>query len=266
VKSSRIESLNLAREGIAPNRELYGLYVTLLNKPGVIQNLLKKLTKNRVRLVCINTPSMEFTRPHMTVFLVGDFTKAYVGIDDFIQKLRQDRTIVSIERASEITKGVIIDTKHFPLTIHDMRVIMMGEIVLRPLVTTIRDKMKFLVDVVLWHTGYAIGIELTKLFKDTYGISKPCDYFAVLAARTIELGWGYVEEVKLNQIARTVKFSIQDLWECSFSKPSEKPQSHIYRGILAGMASVVFKTDMIAEEKMCIAKGDNKCLFIVRPK
>jgi len=266
MKNNRIGSLNLAREGIAPNRELYGLYVTLLNKPGVIQNLLKKLTDNRIGLVCINIPSMEFTRPHMTLFLVGDFTQAYVGIDEFIQELGQDKAITSIERATEITKGVIIDTIHFPLTIHDMRVVMMGEIVLKPLVTTIRERMKPLVDVVLWHTGYAIGIELAKLFKETYGILKPYDYFAILAARTIELGWGYVEEVKLNQITRTLEFSIQDLWECSFSKPSEKPQSHLYRGILAGMASAVFEMDMMAEEKMCIAKGDNKCLFIVRPK
>ena len=95
---------------------------------------------------------------------------------------------------------------------------------------------------------------------------RPRDYFLLLAVRTTELGWGYAERVEVNEEECTAKLVMRDLWECAFSEPSNEPQSHFYRGIVAGLGSAAFGVNTVAKEERCIAKGDEACSFLARPK
>jgi len=45
-----------------------------------------------------------------------------------------------------------------------------------------------------------------------------------------------------------------------------KPVDHIPRGWFAGAACVFFGKDVDAVETKCIAKGDEYCEFIIKPK
>ena len=58
---------------------------------------------------------------------------------------------------------------------------------------------------------------------------------------------------------------IYDSFECELGLESGGPYSHLIRGMLAGVLTVIFNRRMRAEERKCIASGDPYCEFTIKP-
>ena len=262
----KIELLDLARVAFAPGRHVYGFHVNILNKPDALWQVLEPFGTHKANLLCVATPSVQPSQPFATTFIAADLTDTNISDEELAEEVAKLPDVVSVEVTHEVVKGVVADVKHFPLTVHEMRVVVFGDIVLKPLVTTLKQRLGKVADAVLWHMGYVAGSNVAEYYKNVYGARSPAEHFKLLAARTVALGWGFVEEVKVDEEARSARLVIKDLWECSLSEGSGESGSHFCRGILAGFAGVVFGVEVLVEEVECAAKGDEACTFVMKPR
>jgi predicted hydrocarbon binding protein len=59
-----------------------------------------------------------------------------------------------------------------------------------------------------------------------------------------------------------ITVAVHDLFEClPFQGKMTKPTSHLFRGYLTGVMSVLFASHITVLETECIAKGDAECVF-----
>ncbi|RLG92530.1 MAG: hypothetical protein DRO36_01100 [Candidatus Hecatellales archaeon] len=77
---------------------------------------------------------------------------------------------------------------------------------------------------------------------------------------------GYVESFSEEEVKVILlnNFEAESILE-HFGKQNE-PSCHITRGALAGNLSMILGKDFVGKEVKCIAKGDNYCMFILKPK
>ncbi len=78
-----------------------------------------------------------------------------------------------------------------------------------------------------------------------------------------KIGWGCFNLEQYNPEKKYLCVSVTNSPFAESYGKSSVGVCHLIRGVLAGMASVVFNASCTSTEIECIAKGDPKCLFIV---
>ena len=79
-----------------------------------------------------------------------------------------------------------------------------------------------------------------------------------------QIGWGCFNLERYDPQEKSLRVSVAHSPFAESYGKSSQGVCHLIRGVLAGMASVVFETDCAAEETECVAKGDQRCLFVVQ--
>src|SRR5579885_276604 len=114
--------------------------------------------------------------------------------------------------------------------------------------------------------GFSVGSKARLARKDVYEASKFLEMYGLMA------GWGKFKTspltLKMGRLTEPVKVSVTDNFFglCYKDRVEDTPKCFIIAGILAGIAEGLLGEGHSCTETRCIAKGDQHCEFIIRPR
>ncbi len=113
---------------------------------------------------------------------------------------------------------------------------------------------------ILYQSGFHGGSLSSKNYQESLKLSgREIIHFMVEMGP--QIGWGRFE---LERFDSRSKILIVRVYHSAFAEgygPSSKAVCHMIRGVLGGMASVVFGKKIESKEVSCLAKGDKYCRF-----
>jgi len=117
----------------------------------------------------------------------------------------------------------------------------------------------------LFEGGFSGGRLSTKKYKEMHELSDR-EIIDFMMSMGSQIGWGKftLKEYSLEEKRLCVSVSNSPFAQ-SYGKASHGV-CHLIRGVLAGMATVLFEGECEADETYCVAKGDEYCLFEVEGK
>lgn len=119
------------------------------------------------------------------------------------------------------------------------------------------------VSAILYQGGFQGGSLSSKKYREVFGLSdEQIVHFMIEMGP--QIGWGKFELETFNS---REKLLIVKVYSSPFAEaygPSPLPVCHLIRGVLNGMASIVFKKDVEAKELYCLAMGYECCKFEIR--
>lgn len=114
----------------------------------------------------------------------------------------------------------------------------------------------------LYYMGKSGGINYAEYYKKAIPMDKKRLLEFLLRVLTVT---GICSEAKIleyDERKLSARISFLELFECRNLR-KEKPNSHFFRGFIAGVISSLWETEVEAEEINCVAKGDISCQFII---
>ena len=78
-----------------------------------------------------------------------------------------------------------------------------------------------------------------------------------------QIGWGCFNLERYDPQGKRLRVSVTHSPFAESYGSSSKGVCHLIRGVLSGMASVIFETDCTSTETECLSKGDQRCLFVI---
>jgi predicted hydrocarbon binding protein len=113
--------------------------------------------------------------------------------------------------------------------------------------------------------GFTGGSLSSKKYRELHNFS---DHEIIEFMMTMgnQIGWGCFNIEHCDLEAKILRVSVAHSPFAESYGSSLKGVCHLIRGVLAGMASVIFETDCVAEETECLAKGDQRCLFVIEAR
>ncbi len=116
---------------------------------------------------------------------------------------------------------------------------------------------------ILFKSGLCGGILSSKRYQDIYKLSdEETVHFMLEMGR--QIGWGRFELELFNTIKRYLKIKVYFSPFAEAYGPSERPVCHFIRGVIAGLGSVVFRSEIHAEEIRCLSMGNPFCSFEIK--
>ena len=115
----------------------------------------------------------------------------------------------------------------------------------------------------LWHIGRRYGSSLAG--KTSKFISDANEAAKVLAEIATYSGWGYVKLLgSLGQSDFSIEF--RNCVFCVGLKDQLEPECSFLEGVISGIVDTLYYGSFQIREVECIAKNDDRCLFLVKPK
>ncbi len=115
---------------------------------------------------------------------------------------------------------------------------------------------------ILFESGFEGGSLSSKRYREVFGLSDE-EVVRFMMEMGSQIGWGRFE---LERFDSAQKRLVVKVYHSPFAEAygsSLKPICHMIRGVLGGMASVVFGTKVEPKELSCLAKGNECCRFEV---
>jgi predicted hydrocarbon binding protein len=114
----------------------------------------------------------------------------------------------------------------------------------------------------LFASGFTGGSLSSKKFKELHAFSDH-EMIEFMMNMGKQIGWGCFNLDRWVSEEKILRVSVEHSPFAEFYGSSSKGVCHLIRGVLAGMASVIFDTDCVAEETECLSMGDQRCLFVI---
>ena len=113
---------------------------------------------------------------------------------------------------------------------------------------------------ILYESGAQGGTLSAKRYRELFNLSdkESVGFMIRMGAR---IGWGRFE---LERFDTSPKNLVVNVYHSPFAEaygPSSSPVCHFIRGVLSGIASVVFGQAVKSTESACLARGDSCCRF-----
>ena len=116
----------------------------------------------------------------------------------------------------------------------------------------------------LWHIGKRYGIALARRAKEySSDVEKAAEILADMATQS---GWGYVELVGNLAKAGELVIEVEDCVFCIGFRDSQETECKFLEGVLTGIIEDLYGGGYTVGEVKCMARNNEKCIFVVRPK
>jgi predicted hydrocarbon binding protein len=114
----------------------------------------------------------------------------------------------------------------------------------------------------LFAGGFAGGSLSSKKYRELHHFT---DYEIIEFMMNMgnQIGWGSFNLERYDPQEKRLRVSVAYSPFAESYGSSSMGVCHLIRGVLAGMASVIFETDCTSTETECLAKGDQRCLFVI---
>jgi len=116
------------------------------------------------------------------------------------------------------------------------------------------------VDGSLFEGGYTGGSLSAKKYKELHSFSNT-EIIKFMMNMGNQIGWGHFSLLRYDPVQKYIGVAVKNSPFAQAYGQSSQSVCHLIRGVLAGMASVLFGGDCSAEEVACQARGDESCRF-----
>ncbi len=113
---------------------------------------------------------------------------------------------------------------------------------------------------ILFRSGFEGGSLSSKRYREVFGLSDEEIVHFMLEMGT-QIGWGRFELERFDPIEKRIDAKVFHSPFAEAYGSSASPVCHLIRGVLAGMASILFRKQFEGKEVLCLAKGDKYCRF-----
>ncbi|UCC66302.1 MAG: hypothetical protein JSW32_05310 [Deltaproteobacteria bacterium] len=129
----------------------------------------------------------------------------------------------------------------------------------------IEESLKEKADEKFYTGGFTGGFLSTKKYKELHSYSdrEIIDFMMKMGA---EIGWGRFKLEKYDRDKKILKVSVKDSPFATAYGKADKGVCHLTRGVMAGMGSALFEQNCTGKEIACAAKGDERCVFVIKGK
>ncbi|MDG7010822.1 MAG: hypothetical protein JRN57_01755 [Nitrososphaerota archaeon] len=245
-----------------PTRKYFHIVMELENVPGALRSVLEVMQGLHLNVLGSFSSVDSSARLGVWSGFVEDSThsawdlKRKLGASPFVH----DAMVV------ESSKGFLVDGLHFPVAFNTgTRAVMMGARALANMLGTVNEQFGSGGNVILYEEGRSYGKEVGAEYMMKLG----ADFIASNLAEVLKLyqalGWFRVSAVKSDPAGGTIAIQAEENFECA-GADSKVPHSHFVRGHLEGMATTWLGKPMECRETLCIAKGDERCEFVLSPR
>lgn len=220
-------------------RRLGGFLVVARDERGMTRQILSIIAKHKARLRYLNLFFREDEEATKNSLVFLDVTDCDVPLE-----------------------GLLIDQR---------RAIIMRYPLYKGLICGVRERFGSAVEAFLYYNGFEMGVNSAKQhmeMAEKIGLTDPIEIFkGIRTPIVISVGHGLQEIEKLTANPPYALIRIYNSFECECAgKKSDKPFSHLIRGIIASNLTTLFGVNMKVEEVKCIAKGDPYCAFEAKPQ
>lgn len=117
----------------------------------------------------------------------------------------------------------------------------------------------------LFQGGYQGGYLSAKKYKEIQNLSDK-ETINFMMAMGAEIGWGNFRLDQYNCDKKKLQISVENSPFAAAYSDSTEGVCHLTRGVLCGLATILFSQSCTASEVECAAKGDHHCVFLIRAK
>ena len=117
-------------------------------------------------------------------------------------------------------------------------------------------------EAIMYHMGYRAGAALAEKLTGYYETGRQALECLLLFHESLGRGRFRIREYREGEVCIV---EARELVEC-IGVVSDRPTSHMFRGLLAGFLSKLWGVDVKVVETTCIATGDPYCEFLARPR
>jgi predicted hydrocarbon binding protein len=247
-----------------PDESIYEICITLKDVHGAVSKTAKVLSDAHVNLrnsVLFDAVEKEGSG-YWTSFV--DLSKAVRNIREIEAQLRSLDVVQSVKIVKP--EPLTYDVMHFPI-IHGESVATVMPV---ELFGSLFDEIEGILTpsgfaAVFYEAGKKSGAFITSLLAKRYGLKQKSIAPAIIQA-TKALGWGQIEDLKINEKELVANIKIRMCFEALVRGRRCDKVCHWTRGFAAGFISEIFRKPADAVELKCSAAGDEVCEFEVKPK
>jgi len=244
-----------------PGRRIAELVVEVRNVLGALAKILAVMAGMRINVLSSFLRAKASDEAAVWSSFV-DLTDTEFKIEDVVERLKEVDVVLDV-KFSKREGELAIDELCFPVTLMDERYVLFK-------VDTVGKAFSRLFEIfgsgaatIIHSMGVESGMRGAEKFKTEYGLEKRQALDAVLK-EVMAKGWGVSEVEVFDERRNEAVIRVYELFEClPFKGRLKEPKSHLFRGYLEGAFKTIFKTEYMANETECIAKGDPYCRFIV---
>lgn len=115
----------------------------------------------------------------------------------------------------------------------------------------------------LYQGGFQGGYLSAKKYKEIQNLSDD-EAIAFMMAMGAQIGWGNFKLDQVDLDEKKLQVSVENSPFAAAYGDASEGVCHLTRGVLCGLATVLFSKACIASEVECRAKGDHHCVFVIR--
>ncbi len=99
-----------------------------------------------------------------------------------------------------------------------------------------------------------------KKYKEIHNLSdsETIEFMMTMGA---EIGWGHFKLDEYDFAKKKLQISVEDSAFAEAYGNSDEGVCHLIRGVLSGLATILFSRNCTASEIECMARGDHHCVF-----
>ncbi len=113
---------------------------------------------------------------------------------------------------------------------------------------------------ILFMSGFQGGSLSSKRYREVFHLSDE-EILRFMIEMGTQIGWGRFELERFDPGNKTLSIKVHHSPFAEAYGASATPVCHFNRGVLSGMATVVFRGESKITETLCLAKGDTFCKF-----
>jgi hypothetical protein len=167
---------------------------------------------------------------------------------------------------NEILKEIKFASEKGGLFYKEVRYLLIRPETLTALQKGIEQELGEKATLLLFQSGFQGGSLSSKRYREVFNFSNE-EIIRFMMKTGPQIGWGRFELETFDPVQKHLAVKVYSSPFAEAYGSSSSPVCHFIRGVLAGMASVIYGREAEARESSCLAKGDAFCKFdIVIPE
>ena len=265
------EPFDIGRFLIAPNRKFHCLLIKTELVPGALKELASIAAKYGVKVSYVSYSMPRSEKEAIKAIAFIDVTDATAPVEQLLAEARKIEFVKEIKDAKPEIDGFALDSFSFPLVVEGKRVIILRQQGIKGIINGLRKRLGSAAEAIQYFLGFEAGLEFGENHRrigERLGIKKHSEIFSRISAPLfVTVGFGVMKVLKISDNPPYAHIRIYGCFECECApKKSDKPYSHLVRGMIAGGFTRLFGVEMAAKEIKCVAMGDPYCEFEVYPR
>ncbi len=265
------EPFDIGRFLIAPGKKCHCLLIKAKLMPGALAKLASIAAKYGVKISYVSYSMPRKYGELVKALIFIDITDATVSTEQLLEEARKLEFVEEIRDMKPEIESFALDLFSFPLVIDGHRVIILREDGIKGIINGLRKRLGSAAEAIQYFIGFEAGLEFGKNHRklgEMLGIKKASEIFSKISASLFTpIGFGVIKVLEISENPLHALVRVHGCFECECAtEKSDKPYSHLVRGMMAGVFTQLFGVEATVREIKCIAKGDPYCEFEIYPR